>query len=634
MKKTMILVLALALLLSAAALSETKTIDVITGDNTVMVNLPELKESDVDANSQSNVNPLPTAEPTDVPAPVTPDPGEIPELPGEPQPTVNPLPTAEPTATPTAEPTATPTAEPTATPTAEPTATPTAEPTAAPTAEPTATPTAEPTATPTAEPTATPTAEPTAMPTAVPTDAPAPVTPAPDEEPVLTAEPQPTVNPLPTGTPECTHDYETIIDSVSSKLVYKNDRQHSVRVVCHDRCTFCGEETASRRDTILEAHDFSDKGHIEAAHQSGLGHAYYDLCACGAAKYTGDYGNLDSCSMCKPATISFTNLSDGAFVTAGEDLHVSWTPVDGIDHYEFAARYIDETEQCVKGSSVGLNTQAVVPSVKYNKTLQLWVGAFANSEDLYPLCSVIIQVKTTEKNDAGGGLSNSTIDDPNYYYSNEFIAFDKDAPVREGYIRFVSQIPSYIDPMDKCPAVFDAEQWIYRDDDGRIIYDRSDEAGGLCSYAALSMQLSYLGIDCTPGKMFKILKGGEFNRTEIINYLVEHEGANIDAERKGLNNNTLTKETLDSMLTSYEKGSSYSPVLLFMEYGSGWNKTHAVLVIGRSGNKYYLANPETRTGMGSFEVEVKDGIMYIKNASSEKYNGRRISTITQTWKND
>lgn len=237
-------------------------------------------------------------------------------------------------------------------------------------------------------------------------------------------------------------------------------------------------------------------------------------------------------------------------------------------------------------------------------------------------------------------LSSATVlnkhveDSSDYYYGNDFILFKKGASVQAGYIRFVSQIPGYTGTGKLEPAAFDKTQWQW----GKI--DRSGEAAGLCSYAALSMQLSYLGIDCTPGKMFKILNPNEssnfeygFNRKTIIEYLNDTENASIDSEMKRLVDKNLSKENLDAMLSKYETDFNCSPIFMFMEYGEKWKRTHAVLIIGREGNTYYIANPETRTGMGSFEIEVKDdGIMYITNASTAKYNGRRISLIAQTCK--
>lgn len=189
--------------------------------------------------------------------------------------------------------------------------------------------------------------------------------------------------------------------------------------------------------------------------------------------------------------------------------------------------------------------------------------------------------------------------------------------MKRGYIRFVSQIPGYVGS-GKTPATFYNEQW----------GSRSSEASGLCSYAVLSMQLSYLGFDCLPGEMFTIMNGNTFNRMTIVNSLIA-DGANLSSELRSLHNNDLKLSDFQDMLRNYENDTNYSPVFMFMEYGKEWKNTHAVLVIGYNEGKYYLANPETMTGMGRFEIEEKDGIMYIKNATTKKYNGRRISTISQ-----
>ncbi len=431
--------------------------------------IPDIELPDLEATSQPVVNPLPTEVPSDEPAPITPAPEEEPVF------------------------------------------------TAAPTTKPTAVPTTEPTTVPTAEP------------TAIPTDEPAPVTPAPEEEPVLTAEPQPTVNPLPTAVPttkptaepECTHNFVRIIDSVSSTYVNQNEQEHSVDVVCHDRCTLCGAETASRRETILEAHNFSDKGHIEGAHRSGLGHAYYDLCVCGAAQYTGYYGSLDSCKMCKPTS----GMNDNGVPTA---------------------------------------KPTAAPDGKFN-----W------KENHAPVDKIFQETPT------------------------------------EGNIRYVSQYSG-----DTC---------YYKD-----YWTGVANPGGKCTWAAHSMMLSYFGVDVLPAdiqsKMTELSTGkylaainaliADTNITSVRAVDGHEESAIDNGIKKGApvgNNGTVwvadenlqennMYDRLHEMYDNYSTDSSYSPIMMYMWRHRGKDKAgndrgygpHAIVIIGQDPDDedvFYIANP-------------------------------------------
>ena len=96
--------------------------------------------------------------------------------------------------------------------------------------------------------------------------------------------------------PAHVHNYkENIIKR--SNYVNQNENEHDVTVTYTMKCDGCGDETARKTKTVRAAHAYTSKGHIEGKHQDGKGHATFDRCACGAAKYTGyaKYGNCCTC---------------------------------------------------------------------------------------------------------------------------------------------------------------------------------------------------------------------------------------------------------------------------------------------------------------------------------------------------
>ena len=96
--------------------------------------------------------------------------------------------------------------------------------------------------------------------------------------------------------PAHVHNYkENIIKR--SDYVNQNENEHDVTITYTMKCDGCGDETARKTKTVRAAHVYTSKGHIEEKHQDGKGHATFDRCPCGAAKYTGyaKYGNCCTC---------------------------------------------------------------------------------------------------------------------------------------------------------------------------------------------------------------------------------------------------------------------------------------------------------------------------------------------------
>ena len=96
--------------------------------------------------------------------------------------------------------------------------------------------------------------------------------------------------------PAHVHNYKEK-DYDYSNYVNQNANEHDVTITYTMKCDGCGDETARKTKTVRAAHAYTSKGHIEGKHQDGKGHATFDRCACGAAKYTG-YAKYGSCCTC------------------------------------------------------------------------------------------------------------------------------------------------------------------------------------------------------------------------------------------------------------------------------------------------------------------------------------------------
>ena len=96
------------------------------------------------------------------------------------------------------------------------------------------------------------------------------------------------------GTGAHTHQYQRVVVS-SGNIVNFSLSDHKVDVTYYEICA-CGDKTANKTETVLEAHDFSNKNQIEALHTAN-GHHMYDLCRCGAAQYT-TYAKYQECCLC------------------------------------------------------------------------------------------------------------------------------------------------------------------------------------------------------------------------------------------------------------------------------------------------------------------------------------------------
>lgn len=224
----------------------------------------------------------------------------------------------------------------------------------------------------------------------------------------------------------------------------------------------------------------------------------------------------------------------------------------------------------------------------------------------------------------------------------ETLAMDIECPniefrsdeVKRGSIRFVTQVKKYTGLNSN--AVFKEEQWKYGSD---AVYDKSEYAYNKCSYATLSMALSYLGVDCLPGKMFYILKNKDFNQNTIVSELSkQNETLKLEiCGEAGISDKSLSMEKLNRLIQNYEADTNYSPVIVWIQYtkNSGEKGHHMIALVGKQGDTYYFADPASGKGLNSFQInlvstETNNEELRIQNSSWKEYeNDGYISRIYQ-----
>ena len=210
------------------------------------------------------------------------------------------------------------------------------------------------------------------------------------------------------------------------------------------------------------------------------------------------------------------------------------------------------------------------------------------------------------------------------------IEFRSDEVKRES-IRFVAQVEKYNGKNSN--AVFKESQWRYVDENGMEYWK---EPGNKCSYASLSMALSYLGVDCLPGRMFCLLKNKDFNQNKIIDELKKEIPSLSIYGDAGIGDNTLSMEKLNGLIEKYAQDFNYSPVITWIQYTkrNGSQGQHMMVLVGKQGDTYYFVNPAASSGLSHFQIELvstaeRNEELRIRNASHNEYNNGYISRIFQ-----
>lgn len=144
--------------------------------------------------------------------------------------------------------------------------------------------------------------------------------------------------------------------------------------------------------------------------------------------------------------------------------------------------------------------------------------------------------------------------------------------VQGGSVRYLSQ------NQQKDPA-FCPEYWIgdwpggpldltlEKSADGKA-YD--DHCGVMCTRAVYSMALSYLGVDCSPGGMSRMMGQRSLDAPYDC----------VTAELSGLERVTFDTHVFDTMLEHYLADKTYSPIYVYLKRPNGG--FHALLVVGRN----------------------------------------------------
>lgn len=150
--------------------------------------------------------------------------------------------------------------------------------------------------------------------------------------------------------------------------------------------------------------------------------------------------------------------------------------------------------------------------------------------------------------------------------------------VQQGYVRYVSQSPAK-DPL------FCADYWLGGEPGGELDLTLETDGtgepypyycGNMCTRAVYSMALSFLGVDCTPGDMSRLLNLRDLTEP------YDEVSALLGVEQVRYGSNIFKK-----MYRNYTTDPAhYSPVYVYLERPTG--SRHAVLVVGQEKNGRYL----------------------------------------------
>lgn len=164
-----------------------------------------------------------------------------------------------------------------------------------------------------------------------------------------------------------------------------------------------------------------------------------------------------------------------------------------------------------------------------------------------------------------------------------------------------------------------------------FVYGGEQLSNSMCTRAAYSMALSYLGVSVTPVEMSQISGSKQVDHDPaapydaITAYLAKQNGVQL----------TRIKGELSELFENYASDSSYSPVYVRMRKKDG--NPHAFIVVGRDDTYYYAVDSSARDGQFVHAIRVNDTedlILKDRGASCwEKYYNAKI-TYCHQWKLD
>lgn len=197
--------------------------------------------------------------------------------------------------------------------------------------------------------------------------------------------------------------------------------------------------------------------------------------------------------------------------------------------------------------------------------------------------------------------------------------------VRQGHIRLIAQHRAG-------DSAFREEYWLGGEAGGdldltlqknRYGHVYTFHAGNMCTRAAYSMALSYLGVDVTPGSMSEMTGKRNLDPPyKLVSPLVGVELVQPKAH------------AFDTMLENYMTDASYSPVYVYIRKPDG--QDHALLVIGKLPEKsrYLVLDPsgmwlfgqQHRVYMVAFN---KTRVQIVNSTFRDEYAGSQVLQVYQ-----
>lgn len=164
-----------------------------------------------------------------------------------------------------------------------------------------------------------------------------------------------------------------------------------------------------------------------------------------------------------------------------------------------------------------------------------------------------------------------------------------------------------------------------------FVYGGDQLSNSMCTRAAYSMALSYLGISITPVEMSQISGSKQVDHNPAApydahtSYLAKKNGVQL----------TRISGKLSELFENYASDSSYSPVYVRMRKKDG--NPHAFIVVGRDDSYYYVVDSSARDNAFIHAIRVsdtEDRILKDRGANCwEKYYNAKI-TYCHQWKLD
>lgn len=186
--------------------------------------------------------------------------------------------------------------------------------------------------------------------------------------------------------------------------------------------------------------------------------------------------------------------------------------------------------------------------------------------------------------------------------------------VEAGYIRLIAQHRAGDD-------AYRAEYWLGGEPDSTLDLNLQQNryghvytfhAGNMCTRAAYSMALSYLGVDATPGAMSAMTGRRDMNPP----YPAVSEMLGVELIQP-------KSHVFDTMVDNYLNDPSYSPVYVYIRKPDG--QDHALLVIGKLPEKsrYIVLDP---SGMWLFGQQHRIYMM--------AFNKTRVEVVNSTFRDE